>query len=54
MMSLTFGLFTQGSGSGPLGPLVFFLVFFVFKGSNCAITNKANSSVLNNLDVAII
>ena len=26
MMSLTFGLFTQVSGSGPLGPLVFFLL----------------------------
>ena len=25
MMSLTFGLFTQVSGSGPLGPLVSFL-----------------------------
>ena len=25
MMSLTFGLFTQVSGSGPLGPLVWFL-----------------------------
>ena len=25
MMSLTFGLFTQVSGSGPLGPLVFVL-----------------------------
>ena len=24
MMSLTFGLFTQVSGSGPLGPLVIF------------------------------
>ena len=24
MMSLAFGLFTQVSGSGPLGPLVFF------------------------------
>ena len=24
MMSLTFGLFTQVSGSGPLGPLVYF------------------------------
>ena len=24
MMSLTFGLFTQVSGSGPLGPLVLF------------------------------
>ena len=29
MMSLTFGLFTQVSGSGPLGPLVY-PVFFVF------------------------
>ena len=27
MMSLTFGLFTQVSGSGPLGPLVFFQMF---------------------------
>ena len=26
MMSLTFGLFTQVSGSGPLGPLVYFLI----------------------------
>ena len=26
MMSLTFGLFTQVSGSGPLGPLVIHLV----------------------------
>ena len=25
MMSLTFGLFTQVSGSGPLGPLVYHL-----------------------------
>ena len=28
MMSLTFGLFTQVSGSGPLGPLVV-LLFYV-------------------------
>ena len=27
MMSLTFGLFTQVSGSGPLGPLVLSLAF---------------------------
>ena len=26
MMSLTFGLFTQVSGSGPLGPLVWFSI----------------------------
>ena len=25
MMSLTFGLFTQVSGSGPLGPLVLYV-----------------------------
>ena len=28
MMSLTFGLFTQMSGSGPLGPLVFTIYVF--------------------------
>ena len=27
MMSLTFGLFNQVSGLGPLGPLVFFCFF---------------------------
>ena len=27
MMSLTFGLFTQVSGSGPLGPLVLFSIY---------------------------
>ena len=33
MMSLTFGLFTQVSGSGPLGPLVNFyrLICFIFR-----------------------
>ena len=40
MMSLTFGLFTQVSGSGPLGPLVSdkissFFFFFFFKGLTC-------------------
>ena len=30
--SLTFGLFTQVSGSGPLGPLVFCFVFFLGGG----------------------
>ena len=28
--------------------------FYIFKGSNCAITNQTNSCVLNNLDTAII
>ena len=39
MMSLTFGLFTQVSGLGPLGPLVFFFAglfylctYFIFTG----------------------
>ena len=31
MMSLTFGLFIQGSGSGPLGPLVVNRVFILKK-----------------------
>ena len=30
MMSLTFGLFTQVSGSGPLGPLVIFYIIYYF------------------------
>ena len=29
MMSLTFGLLTQVSGSGPLGPLVFTTLFML-------------------------
>ena len=31
MMSLTFGLFTQVSGSGPLGPLVFVCIHLLLK-----------------------
>ena len=31
MMSLTFGLFTQVSGSGPLGPLVWVYFSSLFK-----------------------
>ena len=34
MMSLTFGLFTQVSGSGPLGPLVF---YFMMRNMNLEI-----------------
>ena len=36
MMSLTFGLFTQVSGSGPLGPLVFkiLLSFIICSGKH--------------------
>ena len=36
MMSLTFGLFTQVSGSGPLGPLV----GIVLKGKNSVIAKE--------------
>ena len=32
MMSLTFGLFTQVSGSGPLGPLVLDFISFGLLG----------------------
>ena len=32
MMSLTFGLFTQVSGSGPLGPLVFIFASHLIRG----------------------
>ena len=32
----------------------FFFNYSVFKESNCTITNKANSSLLNNLNVTII
>ena len=31
MMSLTFGLFTQVSGSGPLGPLLFIFASFLIR-----------------------
>ena len=31
MMSLTFGLFTQVSGSGPLGPLVSIGISFILR-----------------------
>ena len=43
MMRLTFGLFTQVSGSGPLGPLVFF--FFVLHFS--ALYNKISGILLS-------
>ena len=40
MMSLTFGLFTQVSGSGPLGPLVLNIKIHVIKLCN----SKSNMS----------
>ena len=44
MMSWTFGLFTQVSGSGPLSPLVmiFEMVFFLFEtvGENQSLINR--------------
>ena len=47
MMSLTFGLFTQVSGSGPLGPLV----------TTALITKQGQhtpGSVFNNTSLAIV
>ena len=32
---------------------VAFTSFYVFKGSNCSVTNKVNSGLLINLDIAI-
>ena len=44
MMSLTFGLFTQVSGSGPLGPLVYHSDHM-----NCnVIVKKHGSDVFNH------
>ena len=38
MMSLTFGLFTQVSGSGPLGPLVETISLMFFSVKTYAVT----------------
>ena len=43
MMSLTFGLFNQVSGLGPLGPLVFFSVLmysFLFIFPLCSVRHS--------------
>ena len=52
MMSLTFGLFTQVSGSGPLGPLVSSPEHEVLMVSYCDQSMsvvRRPSSVVNNL-----
>ena len=61
MMSLTFGLFTQVSGSGPLGPLVLtylpiFFCFFegdlkqsIFFCLNFMTSDKTNDNKLSNI-----
>ena len=52
MMSLTFGLFTQVSGSGPLGPLVssvkvlFFFCVFFFGANPCQLNLIACCCIL--------
>ena len=48
MMSLTFGLFTQVSGSGPLGPLVYSVIaVFMQLGLICRmLTLKAPDKIL--------
>ena len=42
MMSLTFGLFTQVSGSGPLGPLVILQFCVLFKPIEHQIKTEVN------------
>ena len=47
MMSLTFGLFTQVSGLGPLGPLVLFFLFVLltlFSGSHSIINTDSSKN----------
>ena len=49
MMSLTFGLFTQMSGSGPLGPLVICHCYFLGLSVLylCLLQNQSNYDLLN-------
>ena len=49
MMSLTFGLFTQVSGSGPLGPLVMFK--YSMENQNKSLFCGASFSLCGILDV---
>ena len=49
MMSLTFGLFTKVSGSGPLGPLVSSIEMFFFNAET-ATKRKQNSSIFKSYD----
>ena len=53
MMSLTFGLFTQVSGSGPLGPLVMknILIKFKFHLSRAKVSVKV--AVRRNMLLAV-
>ena len=51
MMSLTFGLFTQVSGSRPLGPLVFSTSFSHFKGDQKK--TVAICQMLNNVQLHV-
>ena len=50
MMSLTFGLFTQVSGSGPLGPLVFFFEM----GRTSVLYTKKFSMLYNRISLDMI
>ena len=43
MMSLTFGLFTQVSGSGPLGPLVYKIALAELIISYLGVFNNVNA-----------
>ena len=55
MMSLTFGLFTQVSGSGPLGPLVFTKLchFFDLEFSKCSLISLVPEDISLNLRVVV-
>ena len=51
MMSLTFGLFTQVSGSGPLGPLVFFLfVCFFLEKIECVFIREGELQIRGDIE----
>ena len=51
MMSLTFGLFTQVSGSGPLGPLVFNETDQIIYFQELADLRKADMRSFRNISV---
>ena len=55
MMSLTFGLFTQVSGSGPLDPLVFTKLchFFDLEFSKCSPISLVPEDISLNLRVVV-
>ena len=53
MMSLTFGLFTQMSGSGPLGPLVFAYICLRILACNLQTANALVSRNMYHNDMPV-